>query len=207
MKAPTPPSGPRLLATRRSLVERLKNWEDQQNWQEFFDTYWRLIYGVARQSGLTDAEAQDVVQETVLTVARNITKYEREAGSFKAWLLHTTRWRIADQFRKREPITAKSPTRSDSRGTATIERIPDGFDLRAAWESEWQQHVFQAALQRVKRKCDGKHYQIFDCLMVKQWPAAKVARSLCVSIAQVYIVKHRLSAQLKKEVSLLEKRY
>jgi RNA polymerase sigma-70 factor (ECF subfamily) len=207
MKAPTPPSGSRLLATRRSLVDRLKNWEDQQNWQEFFETYWRLIYGVARQSGLTDAEAQDVVQETVLTVARNITKYEREAGSFKAWLLHTTRWRIADQFRKREPITAKSPTRGDSGGTATIERIPDGFDLRTAWESEWQQHVFQAALQRVKRKADAKHYQIFDCLVVKQWPAAKVAQSLCISIAQVYIVKHRLSAQLKKEVTLLEKRY
>ncbi len=41
--------------------------------------------------------------------------------------------------------------------------------------------------------------------MVKQWPAAKVASSLSVSIAQVYIVKHRLSAQLKKEVALLEK--
>jgi len=207
MKSTTSPSGPRLQATRRSLVDRLKNWEDQQNWQEFFETYWRLIYGVARQSGLTDAEAQDVVQETVITVARNITKYEREAGSFKAWLLHTTRWRIADQFRKREPATAKSPTRGDSSGTATIERIPDGFDLHAAWESEWQQHVFQAALQRVKRRADAKHYQIFDCLVVKQWPAAKVAANLSVSIAQVYIVKHRLSAQLKKEVALLEKHH
>jgi len=207
MKSTTAPTGPRLLATRRSLVERLTNWQDQQNWQEFFETYWRLIYGVARQSGLTDAEAQDVVQETVITVAKNITKYEREAGSFKAWLLHTTRWRIADQFRKREPATVKSPTRGSSRGTATIDRIPDGFDVRAAWDTEWQQHVFEAALQRVKRKADAKHYQIFDCLVVKQWPAAKVAASLCVSIAQVYIVKHRLSAQLKKEVALFEKHH
>ncbi|MEP6673169.1 MAG: sigma factor, partial [Chthoniobacter sp.] len=83
MKVTPPATGPRLLATRRSLVERLTNWQDQRNWQEFFDTYWRLIYGVARQSGLTDAESQDVVQETVLTVAKNITKYEREQGSFK----------------------------------------------------------------------------------------------------------------------------
>ena len=207
MKSTTSPTTPRLLATRRSLIERLTNWEDQQNWQEFFETYWRLIYGVARQSGLTDAEAQDVVQETVITVAKNITKYEREAGSFKAWLLHTTRWRIADQFRKREPATAKSPTRGSSRGTATIDRVPDGFDLRATWDTEWQQHVFQAALQRVKRKVDAKHYQIFDCLVVKQWSASKVASSLCVSIAQVYIVKHRLSAQLKKEVALVEKHH
>jgi RNA polymerase sigma-70 factor (ECF subfamily) len=205
MKAPTSVPGPRLLATRHSLVERLTNWQDQRNWQEFFDTYWRLIYGVARQSGLTDAEAQDVVQETVITVAKNITKYEREAGSFKGWLLHITRWRIADQFRKRAPGTAKSPTRRVTRETATIERIPDGFDLRAAWDTEWQQHVFQAAMERLKRRVDAKHYQIFDCLMVKQWSASKVAASLSVSIAQVYIVKHRLSAQLKKEVAVLEK--
>ena len=207
MKASSPATGPRLGATRRSLVERLRNWEDKQHWQEFFETYWRLIYGVARQSGLTDAESQDVVQETVITVAKNITKYEREAGSFKGWLLHITRWRIADQFRKRAPATAQSPTRATSRETATIERVPDGFDLRTTWDAEWQQHVFQAALQRVKRRVDAKHYQIFDCLIVKQWSASKVAESLSVSLAQVYIVKHRLSAQLKKEVAILEKQH
>ncbi len=201
----TATGGPRLLATRRSLVERLTNWEDQQHWQEFFETYWGLIYGVARKSGLTDAEAQDVVQETVITVAKNITKYEREAGSFRGWLLHITRWRIADQFRKRAPATLQQKTRGSSRGTATIDRVPDGVDIGATWEAEWQRHVFQAALERLKRKVDAKHYQIFDCLVVKEWPAAKVATNLRVGIAQVYLVKHRLSAQLKREVATLEK--
>ena len=102
----------RLTATRHSLVERLTDLGDQRKWQEFFETYWRLIYGVARKGGLTDAEAQDVVQETVITVAKNITKYEREAGSFKGWLLHITRWRIADQFRKRAP--ADQPRRGQA---------------------------------------------------------------------------------------------
>src|SRR5436190_12342935 len=53
-----------LIATRRSLVERLADWGDQRRWQEFFDTYWKLIHSAARKSGLTDAEAQEVVQET-----------------------------------------------------------------------------------------------------------------------------------------------
>ena len=202
----TATAGPRLVATRRSLVERLTNLEDQRHWQEFFDTYWRLIYGVARKGGLTDAEAQDVVQETIITVAKNITKYEREAGSFRGWLLHITRWRIADQFRKRAPATIQQKTRgSGTRGTATIDRIPDGFDIAQTWEAEWQRHIFDAAMERLKRKVDAKHYQIFDCLAVKQWPAAKVASNLGVGIAQVYLVKHRLSAQLKKEVAALEK--
>ena len=53
----------RLDVTRESLVGRLVNLDDRARWQEFFDTYWRLIYSVARKAGLTDAEAQDVVQE------------------------------------------------------------------------------------------------------------------------------------------------
>ena len=197
----------RLDVTRESLVGRLVNLDDRKRWQEFFDTYWRLIYSVARKSGLTDAEAQDVVQETVITVAKNISKYEREAGSFKGWLLHITRWRIADQFRKRPPHGAAGRDRTRA-GTATIERVPDpdGIDLDAAWREEWRQNLLSAALERVKRKVDARHYQIFDCTVVKQWSAAKVAKELGVNIAQVYLVKHRLSALLKCEVKAIEAR-
>ena len=106
-----------LIATRRSLVERLADWGDQRRWQEFFDTYWKLIHSAARKSGLTDAEAQEVVQETVITVAKNIDKlkYDPAIGSFKGWLLQITRWRIADQFRKREPENAKRRRSADDR--------------------------------------------------------------------------------------------
>src|SRR6188472_2691101 len=74
-----------LLATRRSLVDRLGNWDDQRKWQEFFDTYWKLIYSAARKAGLTEVEAQEVVQETVITVAKNVGKlrYDPAIGSFK----------------------------------------------------------------------------------------------------------------------------
>ena len=196
-----------MLATRHSLVERLADLGDQRKWQEFFETYWRLIYGVARKGGLTDAEAQDVVQETVITVAKNITKYERTAGSFKGWLLHITRWRIADQFRQRAPADQPRPARDDSRrATATIDRVPDGFDLDAAWEEEWQRNVLAAALERVKRQVDAKHYQIFDCVVLKHWPVAKVATELRVSVAQVYLVRHRVSGLVKKAVTAVEKR-
>src|SRR5213082_2532532 len=114
-----------LIATRRSLVDRLENWHDRKRWQEFFDTYWKLIYSAARKSGLTEVEAQEVVQETVITVAKNIGKlrYDPAVGSFKGWLLHITRWRIADQFRKREPAEMKRARSQDDRQTATIERV------------------------------------------------------------------------------------
>ncbi len=72
------------IPTRLSLLNRLKNWEDQRSWQDFFNTYWKFIYGVAIKAGLTDAEAQDVVQETVVTVAKKIKDFQLDAkrGSF-----------------------------------------------------------------------------------------------------------------------------
>ena len=89
-----------LIPTRYSLLSRLQNWDDQDSWKVFFDTYWRLIYSVALKSGLTESEAQDVVQETIISVAKNIQKFKRDRGlgSFKGWLRNITRWRIADQL-------------------------------------------------------------------------------------------------------------
>src|SRR5439155_6545527 len=199
-----------LIGTRRSLVERLADWGDQRRWQEFFDTYWKLIYSTARKSGLTEVEAQEVVQETVITVAKNIGKlrYDPAVGSFKGWLLHITRWRIADQFRKREPAEMKRTRSPDDRQTATIERVAgtDKADLDAIWEKEWKENLLAAAITRAKKKVDPKQFQIFDCYVRKEWPAQKVATELRVSIGQVYLARHRVAAVLKKEIKALEKR-
>ena len=199
-----------LIATRRSLVDRLADWGDQRRWQEFFDTYWKLIYSTALKSGLADTEAQEVVQETVITVAKNIErlKYDPAIGSFKGWLLQITKWRIADQFRKREPDAAKHPSSPDDPLTATIERVPDSriVDLDALWETQWKDNLLEAAIARVKKKVDPKQFQIFDCYVRKEWPAQKVAAQLGVNIGQVYLARHRVGALLKKEIRALEKR-
>lgn len=200
-----------VLATRRSLVERLGDWNDRKRWQQFFDSYWRLIHGTARKAGLTEAEAQEVVQETLITVAKKIDqlKYDPAIGSFKGWLLNITRWRIADQFRKRKPdAQRRGLTRDeDEARTATIERIadPGALDLEAVWDDEWRKNVLTGALARVRRKVDPRQYQIFDCYALKQWPAQKVAAELRVSMAQVYLAKHRIGALLKKEIAAAER--
>ncbi len=68
----------------------------RRGWKQFFETYWKVIYGAAIKAGLTDAEAQDVVQDTLIEVARKMgaLKYDPALGSFKGWLLKLTRWRV-----------------------------------------------------------------------------------------------------------------
>src|SRR6266498_1115756 len=145
------------LATRRSLLSRLKQSNAQKSWREFFDTYWRMIYTTALNAGLTDSEAQEVVQETVLTVVRKIKsfRYDPAVGSFKGWLLTTVRWRIGDQFRKRQQQIRPPSSRpaAETSRTATLERIadPGAINLDAVWEEEWQRMLFAAARSPPKR--------------------------------------------------------
>lgn len=218
-------SSDEFIPTRASLLGRLKNWEDQRSWQEFYETYRHLIYSVASKAGLSDPEAQDVVQETLLTVAKKIGQFKSDPaiGSFKGWLLLITRRRIADQLEQREkakqalssPERAESPfphsvvSADDSTRTATVERVPSpaSFDFEACWEEQWQQSFLQAATENVKKQVSPKQYQIFELYVLREWTVRKIATALGVSPGQVYLAKYRVGSLLKKEAKKLKKRF
>jgi RNA polymerase sigma-70 factor (ECF subfamily) len=197
------------IPTRRSLLSRLKHWDDQEGWQDFFDTYWKLIYGVATKAGLSDGEAQDVVQDTMVAVARQMPnfRYDPARGSFKSWLFLVTRRRITDHLRKEyRRVKSAEAAPGDAARTPLLERVPDpaGTNLDALWDAEWKRWLFDAALRRVKRRVEPLHFQVFDCYVRKEWPVKEVVQAFRVSPGMVYVIKNRLSALLAKEVRKLE---
>src|ERR1051326_578902 len=162
-----------LIPTRQSLLSRLKHWDDQESWRDFFETYWRLIYSAAVRSGLSDAEAQDVVQDTVIAVAKKIEdfKYDPAVDSFKGWLLYLTRKRIALQYRRRERERGGPARVSElSELTPEVEDLADpaGADLEAVWEEEWKRNLWDTAIARAKRQSSPKQFQIFNLYVVKE---------------------------------------
>lgn len=193
--------------TRRSLIMRLGDWKDQKSWDEFYRTYWRLIYSVALKAGLREEEAWDVVQETVLTIAKQSVKgmYDPSRGSFKMWLWHITRWRINDQFRQRRKDTAASVLSADGTQREPLSDIPDtsGETFTKIWDREWQNNVMKAAIERVKMRVSPQQFQIFDYNVLRGMSAGEVRKKLGVSVAQVYLAKHRVGSVLKKEVAYI----
>ncbi len=193
------------IPTRQSLLSRLKSWDDQESWREFFDTYGQLIYSLARKAGLRDAESQDVVQETLISVAKEMPgfKYDPGQGSFKGWLRQITRRRIVDQMRKSLPENRHllSGLQEDA-----LENLPDpaGLAFDDVWEEEWQKHMLQTALRRVRLKVHPKQFQMFDLYVTQQWPMKSVTDTLGVSAAQVYMAKMRVSRLLKTQIRLLQ---
>jgi len=200
-----------LIPTRRSLLDRLKQWNDQESWKVFFDTYWKLIYGAAIKAGLNDAEAQDVVQETVMAVLKSMPtfEYETKDGSFKSWLLQLTRWRISDQLRRREPgMERPDGAAGTSAQMAEIDLLvdPAAHELETAWDREWETNLMEAAIEKVKRKVRAEDYQVFDLYVFKEWPVSRVARTLHINPGKVYLVKHRIGNLIKKEVNRLREK-
>jgi RNA polymerase sigma factor (sigma-70 family) len=199
-----------LIPTRATLIQRLKNWQDQSSWQDFFETYWHLIYGVAVKRGLTKPEAQDVVQETMIAVAKHMPafRYNPTIGSFKAWLLNMTRWRIADQLRKRQPLVVCLELKDE---TSLGDKKADGemdlamSDLEKVWDDEWEKNLLEVAVTKARRHLDPKQYQIFDFCVNKEWKPERVAKAFAISIDQVYMAKHRVAELIKGEIERLKK--
>ena len=190
--------------TRRSLLGRLKDWNDEDSWQEFSKIYQRLIFDSALKAGLTNVEAQEVVQETLLSVAKKIAgfNYDANTGSFRNWLLQITKRRIVDQFRKRRP-----QTHNTAEVGSTLEQIPDpgaqGFE--ALWNEEWHVALLDMARAFVKRKVGARQYRMFDLYVLQQQPMRAVTKTLRVNAAQVYMAKYRITHLLKREMKQLQK--
>ena len=78
------------------------------------------------------------------------------------------------------------------------------MDLEAIWNEEWAKSLTDAALARVKQQVNPRQFQMFNFYVLKQWPVKEVSKTLGVTVAQVYLAKHRISALVKKEVNRLQ---
>jgi RNA polymerase sigma factor (sigma-70 family) len=199
------PGDSALFATRVSLLNRLKDQEDQEGWREFFETYWRLIYSFARKSGLSESDAEDVVQDTMVTVAKQMPgfQYDPAKGSFKSWLLTLVKRRMIDRHRKdarwNDAVVAMP---EPATGTTTVADHADparpALDL--LWASEWEAHVLDLALQRVRAKVSEKQYLMYEMHVLKEVPLKTVASNLQTSSMSVYMAKHRIGKLLRAEL-------
>ena len=190
------------LQTRRSLLSRLRDFEDRESWQTFFDLYWRLLYNVARRAGLDDADAQDAVQDTVAAVAQEMPdfRYDPARGSFKQWLFCIVRRRVADHLRRDYRLRAHAEAEGEA-GEILDDRVAV---MDAAWEEEWERSVLESAITLVRAQTNPKHFQVFDYCVLKEWPPTKVAATLEMSAAQVYLAKHRVSQAVKRAARRIE---
>jgi len=186
--------------TSLELLGRVTKWEDQPAWETFSHLYRPLLHAYALRSGLTDEEAQEVAQDTLLEVAVRLRngEYQRAQSSFRGWLYRLARWRIINQFHKRRPghVSLDQPGITATAGAA-------GED--ETWNEEWRRALLATAFERLRGRMNPKHFQVLHALVWHGWPPERVAHTFGLSRAAVHLIKFRGLSRLKRQVARLEK--
>jgi RNA polymerase sigma-70 factor (ECF subfamily) len=157
---------------------------------------------------LNESQAQEVVQMTFIYLTRRMPRfrYDRTRGSFKAWLLRVTRSRIAVLRRgpgaREVSFTEFDPDADEANAWESIPD-PSGDALEEIWQREWEQNIIQAALRRIRVKASARQLLIFEMAALRGVPLHQVARTLEVSLMQVYLARHRVGKLFKAEVERL----
>ena len=194
--------------TRKTLINRLRQTNsDTRSWSEFYELYWKLVYSVARKAGLSETDAEDVVQETFLKVSKSIKKfdYDPSKGRFRNWLCLITKQQVANHYRKSKNLPPL-PSNWNENPDEPARDIPDPTsDWDSLWESEDRKHTMHLALTKLKDKVKPKPYQIFLAHCIKGMPVKEVASLLEVSDNEVYLAKSRVMHLFKEEIKALGK--
>jgi RNA polymerase sigma factor (sigma-70 family) len=190
--------------TTTALLAGLGDAANDGAWAEFDARYRPILTGFARRLGLDDAGAADAAQETLLQFLREYRagRYDRSRGRLRNWLIALARTRIAAVRRaaSRDRVV---------RGDSAIVDMHDGSALTQAWEMERRQVILHLALDELRRtsRAHDRTLRAFELLVARAMPAAEVARSLEMSVQDVYVAKNRLAVRLREIIARIEDAY
>ena len=191
-------------ATRVTLLTRIRDGADADAWREFVYLYGPVVYGFARKRGLQDADAADLMQEVLRSVARNAEKmeYDPSRGKFRGWLYTVTRNKIYNFLngQRNKPRSSGDPSIQER-----LDEIPDRPDDRDDdWELEYHRRLSAKAMELVRDEFQPNTWRAFWGTAVEGRAAQEVGGELKMTSGAVYVAKSRVLARLREEVRLLD---
>ena len=75
----------------------------------------------------------------------------------------------------------------------------------AIWSEEWEKNLVTTATEHVKKQVKAKHFQIYDLHVLQHWPVKRVAETLNVSVARIYMTKHRIGRLMRRAIQAIDK--
>jgi len=185
--------------TRASLLLRIRDGQDKEAWRQFVEIYASLIYGFARKRGLQDADAADLMQDVLRSIASAVGRldYDPRRGSFRSWLYTVTRNKLYSFLdgQRRHPRGS-----GDSGAQQLLEEQANPDDSAAAWDQEYQRRLFAWAADQVRAEFQESTWQAFWQTAVEGKGPKDVARELNLSPGAVYVAKSRVIARLREKI-------
>src|SRR5262249_39510980 len=173
--------------------------DDDPSWQRLVELYTPLIHGWLRRYFVPEADADDLVQEVLSVVVRELPRFEhnQRTGAFRSWLRGITVNRLRDFWRSRR---YRPEATGDSQFVSRLEQLEDPTSgLSQQWNQEHDQHVVRQLLEQIRHEFQPATWQAFSGVMLEGEKPAQVAERLGVSVNAVLLAKSRILHRLRQE--------
>ena len=183
--------------TTTQILDDLKFSDNSAAWKTFTDHFYPVIFGFAKNMGLSSTDAEDAAQETIIQFLRlyRDNRFQREKGHLSHWIFGVARNVIRDFIKKRpkEHAVPDSSTR-----TSFWAAVPDDKAILHTWETQWQREILNRCLSRARSEVDEKTYRAFEMYAVGQQPVKTVCEELDMTPNAVYIAKNRVLTKMRE---------
>ena len=190
--------------TTTALLEGLYDVEDGVVWQVFDDRYRPIIVGVCRRLGLSDSEADDTAQETLIQFLRDYRegRYSRDRGRLRSWIVGIARHRVIDYQRARG-------RRKEKLGHSSAMEVPDETAVEQLWDQEFERSILRQSVEELRRstRTSEKSIRAFEMLIFDRMAPERVAEDLEMKPHDVYVAKSRVTTKLREIVERLKNLY
>ena len=186
--------------TSASLLERLRRPDPAaSDWQRLDAMYAPLIRAwIARLPGI-GTEADDLTQEVLIVLVRELPTFQRERdGSFRVWLRRVTvnRVRTWRRSRKRLPLVGLDPADD------FLTRLEDpASDLADEWDREHNRHVRDRLFAAIRRDFEPATWEAFTLFALDGLSAAEAGARTGMTAAGVVSAKARVLKRLRDEAA------
>jgi RNA polymerase sigma-70 factor (ECF subfamily) len=189
--------------TSLSLLDRLKNAkQDATAWQSLQEIYLPLIRSWLSCLGSLRGEVDDLAQEVLVVVLRELPAFERRRdGAFRAWLRQITVNRVRSFCKVRQRQPRAGLAHEDEQLLAQL--ADPASDLARQWDREHDRHVLQKLLAMVRPDFEPTTWQAFTRFALEGLPATRVAQELGISESAVVQAKFRILRRLREETEEL----
>ena len=191
--------------TRDSLLVQLASPGNREAWEQFAAIYRPVIYRLARRRGMQDADAQDLAQQVLASVAAAIGRFEKseENSRLRHWLRRIARNAIINALSRRprdrgaggtsvQELLAEQPEEDDDASAARI-------------EVEYRRELYLQAARIVRRDVEPETWRAFELTVIENRPIDAVALELDKPVGVIYAARSRIMRRLRDSVRELER--
>ncbi|MFO1041327.1 MAG: RNA polymerase sigma factor [Planctomycetaceae bacterium] len=191
------------VATRASLILRLKNAEDAAAWDEFAAIYSPVVYRVAINRGFQPADAENIVQDVFLAVASSISSWlERDdRGRFRAWLLRIARNTAVDLLTHR---STRVFGHDGSEAEAVFSKIAATSEVSSSLDLGYERMVFRWAADQVRESVNSNTWEAFWLTSVEGISVRDAALRLQTRPGNIYFARSRVMSRIRQLVEKYE---